>query len=92
MLLLNKYVIKRGLKASLIDQDRYLVALTCYFISAKANSQFIRSKDLLEYYYLNRPMGNDQASLNNEQSMSGAQGYREPCLGSPAMSTAAERN
>ena len=60
LILLNKYVVKIGLKASLLDQDRYLVAIACYFISAKTNSQFIRSKELLEYYFLNRPMGSDQ--------------------------------
>ena len=56
--LLCKYVIKIGLKASLVDQDRFLVALACLIASAKANSQFIRSREMLEFYYLNRPIGN----------------------------------
>ena len=56
LVLLNKYVIKKGLKASLVDQDRFLVAIACYFCSAKANSHFMRSKDLLEFYFYNRPI------------------------------------
>lgn len=56
LLILNKYVIKRGLKAGLMDQDRYLVALACLFTAGKVHSHFMRSRDLLEYYYLNRPL------------------------------------
>lgn len=65
LVLLNKYVVKLGLKASLMEKDRFLVALACYFISAKVNSQFIRSKELLEFYYLNRPISSGNSERND---------------------------
>ena len=55
-IILNKYVIKKGLKAGLLDQDRFLVTLACLFTSGKVHSHFMRSRDLLEYYFFNRPL------------------------------------
>lgn len=56
LLLLHKYTIKLGLKAALIDQDRLLVALACLSATAKANSQFVRTRDLIEFYHYNKPL------------------------------------
>lgn len=36
LLILNKYVVKLGLEASLIAKDRFLVVLACLFIAGKA--------------------------------------------------------
>ena len=61
--------------------------------SAKANSQFMRSKDLLEYYYLNRPMGKQivEAPALVIAGSTYQHGTPTQVFASPIISTAAER-
>ena len=53
---LNRYVVKTGIKRSLLEQDRYLVTAACILITTKFTSNHIRSDLILEFYYTNRPM------------------------------------
>ena len=85
LVLLNKYVIKRGLKRSLLDQDRFMVALACYFISSKANSQFLHSHKFIEFYFHNRPMGEgaENGSSAPASSVAGMHGSPSHAFASP---------
>ena len=56
LMLLNRYRLKVGIKESLVEQDRFLVALACYLIATKAHSHFVHGHKFLEFYYLNRPL------------------------------------
>ena len=91
MTLLNKYSLKRGIEAALVDQDRFMVSLVCFFVSSKANSQFIMSSKLLEFYYFNRPMLEVEESSKSVSPSSGLPGSPSHALAAQRMTTAAHR-
>lgn len=67
---LNKYVVAKGFKDSLISQDRFLITAACFLITTKYTSSHMRSDTILEYYYLNRPMPADKSQLTSPNSLS----------------------
>ena len=60
----------KGLRASLVEQDRFLVTAACFLITTKYTSSHTRSDNLLEFYYSIRPLYLDDMSSQEQPRLS----------------------